>query len=438
MQSLRAVLRACALAASLSAGPALAADLPAAAAAAVGMSTAGLTAVTQGLQDRVAAGDIAGAVAMAARDGTLFYSAAVGSRELAATGATAAAAGAPMTPDSLFRIYSMTRPMTSVAILMLHDEGRLNLDDPVAKYLPRFAGQRVLTDPEGADPAQSRPRRGDITIRQLLTHTSGVGDRASRLYVGARVRAWDMPLASVVDNYASVPLFEDPGTAFRYGESAEVLGRIVEVVSGEPLDAFLRRRLFAPLGMTDTVFFVDAARATRLAVVYRRGEDGRLAPYEIEPIPVTQPRALVSGGVGLVSTAGDLLKFAQFVLDDGMVDGRRLLAPATARLMRQDAVPPTLKPIGRTGYWLGSGWTLGGLALVTDPARYDHAVDLGEVWWDGSAGTRFWINPREGLVAVVLAQVVPARGGGFRETFKTRLHAAIAQRRGATDAGASR
>jgi len=416
-----AALRIAALALALSAGSAHAAELPATAPAAVGMSADRLEAVTQGLRDRTAAGDIAGAVAMAARDGKLFYSAAVGSRDLAV--------GAPMAPDALFRIYSMTRPITSVAILMLHDQGLLDLDDPVARYLPKFADQAVLRDPDGTDPAQSRPRRGDITIRHLLTHSSGIGSRTSRLYADQKVHAWDKPLATVVDNFAAAPLFEDPGTAFRYSESAEVLGRIVELVSGMPLDAFLQQRLFAPLGMTDTVFFVDAARAPRLATVYRRGEDGKLAAYEIETIPVTEPRALVSGGVGLVSTAGDLLRFAQFVLDDGVAGGQRLLTPATARLMREDAIPATLKPIGSSDYWPGTGWTLGGFAVVTDPAAYDHQVDRGEVWWDGSAGTRFWINPHEGIVAVVLAQTVPARGGGFRETFKTRLQAAIAQRK---------
>lgn len=418
---INAALRIAALALALSAGPALAAELPATAPAAAGMSADRLEAVTQGLRDRVTAGDIAGSVAMAARDGKLFYSAAVGSRDLAA--------GAAMTPNALFRIYSMTRPITSVAILMLHDQGLLSLDDPVAKYLPQFAAQAVLLDPDGTDPAQSRPRRGDIAIRHLLTHSAGIGSRTSSIYADRQVHTWDKPLATVVDNFAAAPLFEDPGTAFRYGESAEVLGRIVELVSGMPLDAFLRQRIFEPLGMTDTVFFVDGARAPRLATVYRRAGDGGLAPYEIETIPVTEPRALVSGGVGLVSTAGDLLRFAQFVLDDGMVGGKRLLTPATARLMREDAIPAALKPIGSTGYWPGTGWTLGGLAIVTDPAAYDHRVDRGEIWWDGSAGTRFWINPREGIVAVVLAQVIPAGGNGFRETFKTRLQDAIIQRK---------
>jgi CubicO group peptidase (beta-lactamase class C family) len=418
---IRAALCVAVCAAVFGAAPVLAADLPAAAPAAVGMSADKLSAVTQGLNDRVAAGDIAGAVAMAARDGKVFYSAAVGQRDIAA--------GAPMRPDTLFRIYSMTRPMTAAAILMLQDDGRLRVSDPVSKYLPAFAGQKVLNDPNGVDPAQSRARRGDITIANLLTHTSGVGDRASKYYVGQKVRAWDMTSAQVVGNYAAVPLFDDPGTAFRYGESAEVLGRVIEVVSGMPLDQFLQRRLFGPLSMTDTVFFVDPARAPRLAALYRKGEDGELAAFENEPIPVTQRRALISGGVGLVSTGPDLLKFAQLVLDGGAANGKRLLSPAAAQAMRTDAIPAALKPIGKTGYMAGSGWTLGGLAIVDDPSKYDHTVDRGEVWWDGSVGTRFWIDPAEGMVSVVLAQAAPAGGGGFRETFKTRLYDAILQRR---------
>ncbi len=422
----RAVLLAAAFAFGLTVAPSLAADLPVVAPASVGISAEKLDAVTQGLNDRVAAGDIAGAVASAARDGKLVYQASVGLRDLSS--------GAPMTPDTLFRVYSMTRPITATAILMLQDDGRLSVDDPVSNYLPRFADQKVLNDPEGVDPIQSRPRRGEVTIGNLLTHTSGIGDRASKLYVGQKVRAWDMAAAQVVDNYAAAPLFEDPGTAYRYGEGAEVLGRVIEVVSGMPLDQFLQRRLFAPLGMIDTVFFVDPARAPRLAALYRKGEDGKLVAFENEPVPVTQQRALVSGGVGLVSTAPDMLKFAQFVLDGGVVDGKRLLSVKAAQQMRTDAIPAALKPIGQTGYMAGSGWTLGGLAIVIDPSKYNHTVDRGEIWWDGSVGTRFWIDPAEGMVAVVLAQASPAGGGGFRETFKTRLYDAIVRRRAPPEA----
>lgn len=424
--SFRAVSLAAAFALSLTAPTAFAADLPVAAPASVDLSAEKLDVVTQGLNDRVAAGDIAGAVAVAARDGKLVYSASVGWRDLPSR--------APMTPDTLFRIYSMTRPITAMAVLMLQDDGRLSVDDPVSKYLPKFTSQKVLIDPEGLDPAQSRPRRGEITIANLLTHTSGIGDRASKLYVGQKVRTWDMDAAEVVDNYAAVPLFEDPGVAYRYGESAEVLGRLIEVVSGMPLEQFLQQRIFAPLGMTDTVFFVDQARASRLAVLYRKGDDGKLAAFENEPIPVTQRRALASGGVGLVSTAPDLLKFGQFVLDGGMAGGKRLLSVRAAQQMRTDAIPAALKPIGRTGYMAGSGWTLGGLAIVTDPSKYNHTVNRGEVWWDGSVGTRFWIDPAEGMVAVVLAQVSPASGGGVRETFKTRLYDAIVRRRAPPEA----
>lgn len=381
--------------------------------------SAKLAAVTQGLEARVAAGDIAGAVAVASRDGKPFYSAVVGKRDLAT--------GAPMTADSLFRIYSMTRPMTSVAILMLADDGKLSVYDPVSKYIPAFASQRVLTDPEG-DGSQTRARRGDITIGQLMTHTSGVGERGSKLYVAAKARAWDMPAATVADNYAKAPLFEDPGTAFRYGESAEVLGRVVEVVSGMPLDRFMERRLFKPLGMTDTVFFVDPKRSARLAPVYRKGADGKLGEVEMEPIPVTQRRALISGGVGLVSSASDLMKFGQFVLDKGVANGKRLISPRAAFMLYEDAIAPALKPIGPTGYYAGSGWTRGGFAIVDDPSKYNHTVSKGEIWWDGSAGTRFWIDPSQGVVAVILAQVQPASGGAFRETFKTQLYEALDRR----------
>ena len=394
-------------------------SLPPARPETVGMSSAKLAKVTQALQAHVDAGDIAGAVAAAMRGGKLVYSTAVGRRDIESA--------APMTFDSLFRVYSMSRPMASLGILMLQDEGRVNVNDPVQKYLPKFAGQRVLLDATIQDPAQTRPRKGDITLADLMTHTSGFGNRESKMYVDLHMRSWDQPLAQVVDNMAAAPLFEDPGTAYRYGESADVLGRVIEVVTGQKLEDFYRQRIFGPLGMHDAVYYVDPARASRLATVYRPGPDGKLQPFESEPIPVTERRALISA-VGLVASAADYLRFSQFFLNKGRVNGKQLLSLASIQLAEKNGIPDAMLPIGKTGYSAGSGRSLGGFAVVMNPAFYDHTVSRGEFWWDGSAGTRFWIDPKENMVTVIMAQIQPADGHHFREQFKTLVYDAIEKR----------
>jgi CubicO group peptidase (beta-lactamase class C family) len=389
--------------------------------ASVGLSEEGLAEATRVLQSHVDAGDIPGAVAAVVRDGKLVYFEAVGRRELAGN--------SPMPLDALFRVYSMTRPITSVGILMLHDEGRLDVNDPVQKYLPQFADQPVLLTPGATDPAESRPRNGDVTLAQLLTHTSGIGSRSSPLYRARNVHGYDQTLEQVVNNVAAVPLYEDPGTQYRYGMSAEVLGRVIEVASGMELEEFFRSRIYEPLGMTDTGFYVDPSRVGRLAPVYRRGSEGHLEEIEMETIPVTERRALTSSGVGLVSSTMDFLRFSQFLLDGGVIEGRRLISPETMRLVSENGVPDALLPLGGGGYWAGSGWSLGGFAVVMDPSAYDHTVNPGEYWWDGSTGTRFWIDPRENMVTIVMAQVSPAGGNRFRERFKTAVYAAIEESR---------
>jgi CubicO group peptidase (beta-lactamase class C family) len=389
----------------------------------VGLSGEGLARATEVLRAHVEGGDLAGVVAAVMRDGKLVYLEALGHRDLEIA--------SPMPTDALFRVYSMTRPITAVAVLMLHDEGRLDVRHPVQRYLPQFAEQRVLRSPGSNDASDTRPRIGDVTIAQLLTHTSGIGSRSSEMYRRHEVHGYDRPLSRVVDNVAAVPLFEDPGTQFRYGMSAEILGRVIEEVSGMPVEQFLEERIFRPLGMTETVFYVDPARAARLATVYRPGAAG-LQAIEMETIPVTERRALTSSGVGLVSSTLDFLRFSQFLLDGGVVNGRRLLSPEGVRMAAENAIPSGLMPIGNAGYWLGSGWSLGGFAVALDPAAYDHTVSRGEYWWDGSAGTRFWIDPAENMITIVMAQVSPASGNRFRERFKDAVYAAIEDTR-ATD-----
>ena len=399
-------------------------DFPSATPESVGLSSPGLQAATAVLQAHIDAGDIPGAVAAVVRDGRLVYHEALGYQDLWAR--------VPMTPDALFRIYSMTRPVTSLGTLLLEAEGLLAVDDPAQRFLPAFADLQVLADGGQPDSAPARPRAGDVTLAQLLTHTSGIGSRSSALYRTHDVHRWDLPLAEVVDRLAALPLFEDPGTRYRYGMHAEVLGRVSEVVTGMPYEDFLAQRILGPLGMEDTGFQVTPDRAGRLVPVYRADEEGRLRPHPMEEIPVTGERVLRSAGVGLVSTAADILRFSRALLEEESVardQGRLGLSPELQQRMMVNAVPDALLPLGERGYWRGSGWSLGGMAVTLDPGAYSHPISQGTAWWDGSVGTRFWVDPTENLIVVVMSQVTPASGGGFREAFKGAVMDAVLEHR---------
>lgn len=406
---------------TLNAIPAIGQEFSRASPDSVGLSSAGLAQVTQNLQRHVDEGHIAGAVAAVLRDGKLVYLEAVGKRDLATD--------SPMKDDALFRIYSMTRPVTSLAAMILWEEGKFQLDDPISKYLPQFAEQRVFIDGSAPNMAQTRERHGNITVADLMRHTSGLGSRSSQIYVEQAVRLRTISLAQLTDNAARVPLFEDPGTNFRYGLSATILGRLIEVWSGQPLDEFMAERIFQPLGMADTVFWVDPSRSLRLAPVYRPSADGSLQVFAMEEIDFTEQVPLIEGGVGLVSSTLDFARFSQLFLSGGELFGQRLLQQDTIALMMENSIADSLLPIGSGGYMAASGWTIGGFAYALNPAGYDHTVSLGEVWWDGSAGTRFWIDPVQGIVTVIMAQVSPAGAQGFREEFKNGVYDAITERR---------
>ena len=405
------------LACLLLAWPALAQDLARATPESVGLSSAGLERATAALEAHIDDGDVAGVVAAVARDGKLVYFEALGRRDLQARD--------PMPHDALFRLYSMTRSITSTAAMILWEEGTFQLDDPISTYLPQFADQRVFVDAREPDMSKTRARNGDITVRNLLTHTSGIGSRSSPIYRSERVRLRSIALREMVDNTARVPLFEDPGTRFRYGISTTILGRLVEIWSGRPFEEFLAERVLTPLGMTDTVFWADGERADRLTTVYRPDRtSGELRPYAIEEVPFTERPPLIEGGVGLLSSTMDFLRFSQMFLNGGELEGNRVLRPDTVELMTRNHVPERALPIGRGGYMAGSGWGLG-FNVVLDARAYSFPVGDGEYWWDGSSGTRFSIDPEHGIVTVIMAAVSPSRGGGFREEFKQLVYDAI-------------
>jgi len=376
---------------------------------AANLSPDALQAATDLLARYVSDGTIAGAVAAVSRNGQLGYLQAVGYQDLES--------GVPMTARSIFRIYSMSKPITAVAVMMLYEEGRFQLTDPVSRYLSEFEGVRVATG-EGDE---TRPPTRPITIEDLLLHTSGLSHRTSPLYQEAGVRDRRDDLHTFVTKIVQPPLMEDPGTNFRYSEATTVLGRLVEIWSGQRFDTFLRERIFSPLGMFDTGFSVGPAQESRLTTVYRTAEDGSLAPFEIEEVPFTEEDVLLEGAVGLVSTVPDYLRFAQMLLNGGELNGVRLLEESTVAMMTRN---------GLTGSALESrggamGWGLANVNVVLDASRVDPPANLGEYGWNGSAGTVFWNDPVERTVIVLMTQSSPPLPGGLRERFKEAIHAAL-------------
>jgi len=375
--------------------------------AAANLDAEALNQATALLQQLVAENKIAGAVAAVARNGKLAYLEAVGVQDLSTR--------APMTDRTLFRIYSMTKPVTAVAVMMLHEEGKFRLDDPVEKYLPEFAEVKV-----GAADA-ARPPSRPMTVEDLLLHTSGLSHRTSDLYRGLRVRSRTDTLPQFVTKITRAPLMEDPGTRFRYSEATTVLGRLVEVWSGQPFDRFLETRVLAPLAMAETRFWVPAEARGRLATVYGPPEAGTLQPVEIEAVPFTERPTLIEGAVGLVSTVPDFLRFSQMLLNEGELEGTRLLRADTVRRMVGNGLAPAVLQ-ARGGKM---GWGLGNVNIVLDPSGVNYPARVGEYGWDGTAGTIFWVDPSRKLVSVLMTQSAPANPEGIRQRFKTLVEAAV-------------
>ncbi|MDR7069898.1 CubicO group peptidase (beta-lactamase class C family) [Pseudoxanthomonas japonensis] len=342
-----------------------------------------------------------GAVAVVSSKGRIVYRKAAGHADLQ---------GAPLREDAIFRIYSMTKPVTSVAALMLVEEGRLRLDDPVARYLPAFAAlDRVTGD---ADEGRRVPVQRALTVRHLLTHTAGFatgGDdiRAASALLQAQAPEEAADLAGYADRVARAPLVQEPGTRFRYdGVNTEVLARVIEVASGQSLGDFLRSRIFIPLRMPDTGFEVPAAQRGRVMALTRRDGHGRrvLAETPSARTPGVRLRAYDSGAGGLYATAADYLRFAQMLANGGALDGVRLLRTASVDQMMRDQLaqfdPVVAYPEP------GEGFGLGGY-VVTDPATSTRPGSKGQFGWSGAAGTYFTIDRPRGLVILLLSQHLP-------------------------------
>ena len=383
--------------------------------AAVDLSAAALDAIPQALQRWVDDGSVGGAVSLVARRGRLVHWEAIGYRDLGSR--------TPLERTDIFRICSMTKPVTSAAVMMLVEAGKLTLDEPVSRTLLEFERTRVYDAGKLVEP--SRP----VTIRDLLRHTSGLtyglfGDtHVDALYREADVFSGD--LENLVSETAALPLLAHPGSRWNYGVSTDVLGRIVEVVSGQRLDEFFSARIFEPLGMQDTAFVVPPEKAERLATAYTLGPDGALHEDGVSLCGVhdAQPDLLL-GGAGLVSTAADYLRFAQMLLDEGTLDGVRLLKQETVREMRTNQLPDHLIPISIGGAEHGYGFGLG-FSVLTDADATPYGDNDGVFRWRGYASTYFWIDPEADLIGVLLTQVAPPTAPDIEQEFQTRVYEAL-------------
>jgi CubicO group peptidase (beta-lactamase class C family) len=391
--------------------------LPVAMPESLGMSSARLAGMGEFFRRESERESATGYVMMVARHGKLVYSAAVGQRDRERK--------LPMTLDTRFRIFSMTKPITSVAVLMLYEEGRFQLDDPVAKFLPAFAEARVFAGVDAAGNLTTEPLKKPITIRHLLTHTSGLGYGPGYDLTTPLAKAWaglsfapTEPAAERIRKLASTPLYFQPGAEWRYSYATDVLGHLVEVVSGVPFERFLQTRLFDPLGMTKTGFFLPAADADWLAGAYRRNAQGVLERGDGGPLTApTQPPSFASGGAGLLSTAGDYLRFAQMLANQGSFEGRQYLSPVTVELMTSNQVADDAQAKFYGEQWRGLGFGLG-VSPTIDFRSMPQAERNGDYTWPGALDTQWLVSPSTGVVAVLLAQVFRGPDGKPQRTYQ--------------------
>ena len=340
----------------------------------------------------------------------------------------------PTQRDTIFRIYSMTKPIATVAAMMLYEEGLFQLDDPVADYIPELKDVKGFAG-AGVPPVDlARP----ITIRHLMTHTSGLTygflgtSPVDAMYNQAKILRPDHSTKQMVQTLATLPLVNQPGEAWRYSVSTDVLGHFVEVVSGMSLDAFFRTRILEPLGMVDTGFWVREGQGHRFATNYGPAQDGGIRVID-DPATsrFSRPQKFFSGGSGLVSTAADYCRFCHLLLDKGTFGGARLLGRKTVELMTMNHLPAAIMPIslglsGGLSELPGEGFGLGGAVLLDVPASGSPG-SVGTFRWGGAATTAFWVDYREELVGLLLTQFMPANHYRIRSEFKTLVYQAVVE-----------
>lgn len=413
----------------------------------VGLSAARLDRVGAWLHWQVDSERLAGASVLIARRGRVAY--------FNSTGHADREAAQPFLADTVVRIYSMTKPVTSVAAMMLYEAGAFQLDDPVARYLPEFGDTRVWAGGD-ADVDETRPLDGSITVRHLMTHTAGLTYgfmRANPVDARYRDESIEFPgegdLADLVTRLARIPLLCQPGSAWNYSVATDVLGRLVEVWSGATLEEFFRDQILRPLGMHDTGFSVAPGSERRLAALYAPLSGGDLASVGRPADPAAaarrgglklqeaaagsrflQPATLFSGGGGLTGTAGDYARFCQMFLNGGELEGARLLSPKTVAYMRTNQLPGNRdmaamgQPVWSETSYDGIGFGLG-FAVVLDPVKAHIITSVGEHHWGGAASTFFWLDPEEALLTVFLTQLMPSSTYPIRRELRTLVYQAL-------------
>ncbi len=389
----------------------------------IGLSPPALARIAPALQAYVDSGKLAGMVAVIARHGKVGYAQAIGYMDVATKW--------PMRTDDVFRIYSMTKPVIAVAVLQLVDRGMLHLDDPLAKFIPTFAATKVYAGGGANNPTLQAPAR-PITIEHLLTHTSGLTYGAfgetpvDSIYRRSSLLNYSRTVRQVADSLAQLPLVFSPGDAWNYSMAIDVLGAVIEVVSGEPLDKYLEANIFGPLGMHETAFHVMPSMEGRIPLLYSRGRDGTLQPNaQLLSAGYLASGRLFSGGGGLLSTPADYLRFAQMLLNGGELDGHRVLSRASVTELMRNHLPARLTPIvspmvGHDGY----GYGLGGAVLV-DSAASGLPGSPGTYRWWGLMGTFFWIDPKSDLIGMVWTQFSTGRVYPVEHDFQRLVYAAI-------------
>jgi CubicO group peptidase (beta-lactamase class C family) len=367
-------------------------ELPTASPEQVGLSADKLAETRAALQKLVEEERIAGGIVVVARRGKVAQFEVCGLMDIEDE--------KPMKRDTIFRFYSMTKPITSVAAMILFEEGKLKLDDPVLKYIPEFKESKVVTDPD-SEQVTTVPADREVTVRDLMRHTSGLtygifgNTNVDKLYRRNMVLSGgNTTLEGMTQKLATIPLLYQPGTKWHYSVSTDVLGRVVEVASGQSLDTFFSERIFEPLGMEDTAFYVPAEKIGRFATNYGPNPQGGLRPIdEPETTRYANKPAFLSGGGGLVSTASDHMRFCLMLLNKGKLGDTRLLKGRTIRMMTRNQLPEQAYPIG-TGGRAGVGFGLG-FSVRVEPSDKDRASRVGEYGWGGMASTHFWISPRD-------------------------------------------
>ncbi len=394
----------------------------------VGLSAKRLAMIEPWMKALVASGKLAGAEVIVNRRGRTAYHHCFGKRDLVR--------GTEAEPDTIYRLYSMTKAMTSVAMMMLYEEGRFQLDDPISRWLPKFAGQRVFTG-GGYGAAMTEPASRDITVRDLLTHTSGLTYgfmMATPVDAAYRAKKIDLPggdtsLADVIDLLAGEPLISQPGQAWNYSLSTDVLGHLVAVISGQPFDEFLRERVIKPLDMRDTDFLVPASKVPRFAACYVKTPEVPLALLDDpQKSRYLAPPKAPSGGGGLVGTGRDYMRFCQMLLGKGALGGARLLGRKTVELMTMNHLNGDMAAMGQPRFseanYHGIGFGLG-FSVMLDPAKAQIAGTPGECAWGGMASTAFWFDPKEDMAVVLMTQLVPSSTYPIRKELRVLTYQAI-------------